>query len=245
MEFETVAPVGIASRVMVQFKGNRRGFYICPPGMTVRRGDLVIVEADRGEDAGVVRCAMSCTGSVVEEAPAVLRCENPGDAERIRHHRQVEPEYMKRCRIFTTRRGLPMKVADAEVRFDGQKITFFFTAEGRIDFRELVRDLANSFRVRIELRQIGAREERKRVDGYGICGQRLCCVSFLESFKPVTTGMARTQHLLLNPAKLTGACGRLKCCLAFEVDNYEGVCPVGALRFSELMTEEIGDLPNE
>jgi cell fate regulator YaaT (PSP1 superfamily) len=152
----------------------------------------------------------------------VLRAATEPDLERIERHRGWEHDALLTCSKKIAAHHLPMHLVDAEFRFDELKLTFYFTAEGRVDFRELVRDLAGAFRTRIELRQIGARDELKRSEGYGVCGQRLCCVNFLCSFQPITTAMAKSQHLILNPIKLSGCCGRLKCCLAFEAENYVG-----------------------
>jgi len=221
MEAQQVAPPSASPYLLVEFKGHRRAYFLNSLNLILAIGETVIVEADRGEDSGVLR-AMS------EHAPCgcqmpdmrVLRKATETDIARIARHKTWEADAMAICETKIVAHQLQMSMVDAEYRFDELKLTFYFTADGRIDFRELVRDLASAFRTRIELRQIGARDEIKRGDGFGVCGRRLCCVSFMDSFQPITTLMAKNQRLILNPTKLSGACGRLKCCLAFESDNY-------------------------
>lgn len=207
--------------LLLEFKGHRRVWHPNPGMMKADSGDYLIVEADRGEDAGILRAWRSentCPQAISQFN--VIRLADERDIERIRTLRDNETTVKRQCQSKITKHRLAMKLIDAEYRFDGLKLTFFFTAEGRVDFRELVRDLAGTFRTRIELRQIGARDELKRGDDYGVCGQRLCCASFLEHFQPITTNMAKSQKLILNPIKLSGRCARLKCCLAFEMSNY-------------------------
>ncbi len=142
------------------------------------------------------------------------------DVEKLNVNRDREAEAKRLARDEIIRHGLDMKLVDVELQWDGRKMTFYFTAEGRVDFRDLVRDLATKFRTRIDLRQIGARDETKKISGYGVCGRPLCCATFLTEFKPITTQMPRDQFLPLNPSKLSGVCGRLKCCLRYELDIY-------------------------
>lgn len=209
------------SFVVVEFKGNRREIFSNPFEFPFTRGDAAIVEADRGQDAGIVRCVLENVMDGADEVEfKVIRRATTQDKERIENLHEYEKKAFSVCREKIKQHDLPMKLIESECRFDGLKLTFFFTAEGRIDFRELVKDLAGAFRTRIELRQIGARDETKRIDGYGSCGLRVCCVSFMSSFQPITTQMAKVQNLILNPSKLSGWCGRLKCCLVFECDLY-------------------------
>jgi len=212
--------------ILVEFKGHRRSLYRNPYEFPFTRGDTAIVEADQGYDAGIVRylvlTRLSPPGSQTGTG-AVVRRALLDDLKRIQDLRESEIHAVEVCRSKVTKHRLSMKVLDAEYRFDGLKLTFYFTAEGRVDFRELVRDLAGTFRVRSELRQIGSRDEVKRSDSYGVCGQKLCCSSFLQNFQPVTTHMAKLQNLILNPVKLSGVCGRLKCCLRFEYDQYSSL----------------------
>ncbi len=207
--------------IVVEFKGNRREVFGNPWEFPFKYNDIAIVEADRGQDAGRVKhlCIEKNSG-VTKTDFDVIRRGTTQDSQRIARLREYEVQALALCREKIIKHSLPMKLVEAEYRFDGLKLTFFFTADGRIDFRDLVKDLAGTFRTRIELRQIGARDETKRTDSYGSCGRRLCCVSFIDSFQPITTQMAKVQNLILNPSKLSGCCGRLKCCLAFEHDIY-------------------------
>ncbi len=209
------------SFVLVEFKGHRREIFRNPWEFPFKRGDIVIVEADKGQDAGKalhIFPELNDTSKTPEYD--VIRRATLYDTKRIDRLREYEYQAIGLCRDKIKHHSLPMKLVEAEYRFDGLKLTFYFTADGRVDFRDLVRDLAGTFRTRIELRQIGARDETKRCDGYGSCGRRLCCISFMDYFQPITTQMARTQNLILNPAKLSGCCSRLKCCLVFEYEAY-------------------------
>lgn len=227
--------------VWIEFKGHRRAFYSNPFEFPFRLDDIAIVEADRGEDAGVVRFVALEKNGFASEAPqyAVIRRATSNDHERIESLRDKENEAYDSCLDMIEAHDLPMRLVDAEFRFDGLKLTFFFTADNRVDFRTLVRELAGEFRTRIELRQIGVRDEVKRDDGYGICGRRLCCVSFLNRFQPITTLIAKEQNLILNPTKLSGVCGKLKCCLIFEYANYlPGGDLAGAAQFHSVDSGE-------
>ncbi|MBN2366365.1 MAG: hypothetical protein EH225_10475 [Calditrichaeota bacterium] len=207
-----------AELVEVAFKGNRTGIYSNPVGINLKTGDYVIVEAERGEDAGVV----IALGRVVtlkeleEEPPRLMRLATPEDVNKIRTNRQEEEAAFDVCKEKIARHNLNMKLVDVEYQFDRNKLTFYFTSDQRVDFRQLVRDLAAKYRTRIELRQIGVRDEAKRIGGYGTCGYKLCCNTFMREFETITTQYAREQLLPMNPSKLSGVCGRLKCCLAFE-----------------------------
>jgi cell fate regulator YaaT (PSP1 superfamily) len=162
----------------------------------------------------------------------VLRHATEKDIEQLKEIRKKEKEALNICQEKVTEHDLPMKLVDVEYQFDGNKITFYFTSDGRIDFRELVKDLAGIFRTRIDLRQIGVRDEARRFDGMGMCGRRLCCATFLRDFEPVTLKMAKDQSLPLTPSKISGACGRLMCCLVYELGSYNelraGIPKVGS-----------------
>ncbi len=209
--------------VWVEFTGHRRAVYSNPYEFPFRNRDIAIVEADRGEDAGKVVHLITRDQVQATTTPeySVIRRATSRDFERIEYLKEREYQAVEIFRNKVEHHQLPMRLVDVEYRFDGLKLTFFFTSDGRVDFRELVRDLAGAFRTRIELRQIGARDEVKRWDGFGVCGRRLCCVSFLNSFQPITTHMAKLQNLILNPSKLSGLCSRLKCCLSYEFAHYE------------------------
>jgi cell fate regulator YaaT (PSP1 superfamily) len=212
---------------IVEFKGNRKHSFINPGELPVESGGYVIVQAERGEDYGkVIRKATSYEYDPNEEYPKILRLGTDYDNDRMRFNRQKEGETYQECLKFISKHNLNMKLVDVEYQFDCNKITFYFTAEKRVDFRELVKDLAATYRTRIELRQIGVRDETKRLDGFGICGKRQCCSSWLPEFSTITTQMARNQNLAMNPQKLSGNCGRLLCCLKYEMEFYEGVSPL-------------------
>jgi cell fate regulator YaaT (PSP1 superfamily) len=225
--------------IEVRFKGNRKEFFSWPSAEPLALHDSVIVEVDRGQDLGRVsavgpiaakKCAGSCTGCSLAEAAAppapteplrsILRRATSDDAavaEQLhREEEDVRRRVMERARSHT----LPMKVSDAEWQWDRKKLTVYFTAEQRVDFRALVRDLASLFHTRIELRQIGARDEAKRLDGVGRCGRQYCCSSWLPELRPVSLALAKDQHLSLNPSQISGGCGRLLCCLRYEHDFY-------------------------
>jgi cell fate regulator YaaT (PSP1 superfamily) len=212
---------------IVAFKGNRKTCFIDPNDLKIDNGTYAVVQAERGEDFGqVARKAKPEEISPEGEPLKILRLGTDYDLDRMVFNRQKEDETYDECLKFITKHGLNMKLVDVEYQFDCNKITFFFTAEKRVDFRELVKDLAATYRTRIELRQIGVRDETKRVDGYGLCGRRQCCASWLPEFTTVTTQMARNQNLAMNPQKLSGNCGRLLCCLKYEMEFYEEVTPL-------------------
>ncbi len=207
--------------VEVAFKRGRTAYYLNPREIAVEPGVFVIVAAERGEDLGrvsrtdVVR-KVSRKGTV----RCIIRLATEEEVSLLPVVRAREESFFNVCRSRIRAWNLPMKLVDVESQFDGNRVTFFFTAETRVDFRSLVRDLADIFKTRIELRQIGVRDHAKRTGGYGSCGLPLCCASFLQEFQPVTLRMARVQSLSLSPSKISGVCGRLKCCLAFEHDHY-------------------------
>ena len=208
--------------VVVQFKGHRKSYYHNDAGEELRVGDYVLVEADRGRDLGRVCYAGPGKAAWWKTASrqGVIRKATPQELVRLHDIRADEWGDYDVCLEKIQARGLAMNLVTVERQFDRNKITFYFTAEKRVDFRQLVKDLAAVFRTRIELRQIGVRDEAKIKGGLGICGRELCCSSFLHDFSPVTLKMAKAQQLPLSPTKLSGLCGRLRCCLAYEVADY-------------------------
>jgi cell fate regulator YaaT (PSP1 superfamily) len=193
----------------------------------LRPGDRVVVQTEGGQAVGTVVRAipqLDARRRPADDSPQrVVRVASKDDiVARLKHQRREQEAY--RIALLKIReRGLGMKLARVEQAFDGSKMTFYFTADGRVDFRELVRELAAEFRTRIEMRQIGVRDEAKMYGGYGTCGRPLCCTTFLQTFEPVSIKMAKQQELSLNPSKLSGLCGRLKCCLRYELPNAKGV----------------------
>jgi len=193
-------------------------------GMKFKTGDKVIVEADRGLEYGMVAAPVEkkeCPASVQKNLRKIIRKANPWDEKQIAKNKAKTKDLMKVCEKKVEEHKLPMKLVDAEYSFDRSKIIFYFTSENRVDFRDLVKNLASIFRVRIELRQIGVRDEARLLGGHGPCGRELCCMSFLKDFNPVTIKMAKVQNLPLNPSKISGLCGRLMCCLGYEYDCYK------------------------
>jgi cell fate regulator YaaT (PSP1 superfamily) len=207
---------------LVEFKGARKEHYRDPYHLKIAIGEQVIVQVERGEDIGrVVLTESKEDAAKVRVKPLpILRIASKDELAQSADNRNKEHEARRVCRRMVDDRGLKMKVVDAEWQFDGNKVTFYFTAEKRVDFRQLVKDLASAHRTRIELRQIGARDEARRVGGMGICGFEQCCTMFLKEFEPITTQLAREQNLSLNPAKISGNCGRLLCCLRYESGYY-------------------------
>ena len=208
--------------VLVQFKGHRKGYYHNRHKVDLKVGQYCLVEADRGCDMG--RISYVGPGSrdwwAAANQQGVMSAASSSDLARLHENRGDEWEFWDICHEKITARRLSMNLVSVERQFDHKKITFFFTAEKRVDFRELVRDLASIFRTRIELRQIGVRDEARLKGGLGICGREFCCSSFLHEFVPVTLKMAKVQQLPLNPGKLSGPCGRLRCCLTYEQESY-------------------------
>ena len=224
--------------VEVRFKGNRKEYFTWPSEDPLALHDAVIVEVERGQDLGRVsalgavaekKCGgcngCSLAGSAAPPSPPpaphrILRRASPDDtAQAERLHEEEEP-VRRKVMERVQQHALPMKVSDAEWQWDRKKLTVYFTAEQRVDFRALVRDLAALFHTRIELRQIGARDEAKRLDGVGRCGRQFCCSSWLPELRPVSLALAKDQHLSLNPSQISGGCGRLLCCLRYEHDFY-------------------------
>ena len=207
--------------VEIAFKIPRKDFYRNPKLVELSPGDYCIVQAERGEDLGVVvRFSDQHKPKRNVKVREILRRAGDEDISRLRELRARERSSAEVCKEKVGVHGLPMKVVDVEYQFDGNKITFYFTSEQRVDFRQLVKDLAGTFKTRIELRQIGARDEAKRFPGYGVCGEGTCCTRWLTEFEPVSLRMAKDQNLPLTPSKLTGVCGRLMCCLSYELDTY-------------------------
>lgn len=209
--------------VSIKFKNRGKSYYFSPNGLDVRSGDKVIVETAKGlEIADCTRGNHSVMETaVVQPLRPVQRIATSDDLRIAQLNIQREKEAFEICQERIAKHGLDMKLVDVECNFEGTKTMFFFTSEGRVDFRELVKDLASIFRNRIELRQIGVRDEAKMIGGIGICGRPYCCSQFLDDFQPVSTKMAKVQSLSLNPAKISGSCGRLMCCLRYEQEAYE------------------------
>lgn len=209
--------------VGVRFKKAGKIYYFDPDNNIIERGQAVIVETARGVEFGKVEIGNREVDddSVVQPLKKVMRIATEEDYEREKKNREREREAFDICLEKIEKHKLGMKLIDVEFTFDINKITFYFTADGRVDFRELVKELASIFRTRIELRQIGVRDEAKMLNGIGICGRTLCCATFLGDFQPVSIKMAKDQNLSLNPTKISGICGRLMCCLKYEQDAYE------------------------
>ena len=209
--------------VGVRFKPAGKIYYFDPGELTLELGDYVIVETARGLEYGEIASAPEEVSkkSVVQPLKKVIRTADEQDRQKHEENLQKKQDALEICQKKIDARGLEMKLIDVEYTFDNTKIIFYFTADGRVDFRELVKDLASVFKMRIELRQIGVRDESKMIGGLGICGQPFCCSRFLKDFQPVSIKMAKEQGLSLNPTKISGACGRLMCCLAYEESAYE------------------------
>ena len=209
----------------VRFKQAGKIYYFTPGELEIALGQQVIVETARGVECGtVVVGPREAKEGEAGGLPVVHRLATQSDLDRIEENKEREKEAFDVCEQKIREHSLPMKLVNVEYTFDMGKIIFYFTADGRIDFRELVKDLAAVFRTRIELRQIGVRDEAKLMGGIGCCGRPLCCASFLGDFEPVSIRMAKEQNLSLNPTKISGICGRLMCCLKFENDCYAGGC---------------------
>ncbi|MFM8241916.1 MAG: stage 0 sporulation family protein, partial [Crocinitomicaceae bacterium] len=213
----------------VRFKNSRKSFYRNASQLALYAGDIVIVETSPGYDVGVV----SVTGELARiqvkkkspnlkplEIRKILRIANQEEIDKWIKGRSLEKELMYKARTLALNLNLEMKISDVEYQGDFSKATFYYTAEGRVDFRQLIKDMADHFKVRIEMRQIGSRQEASRLGGIGSCGRELCCTTWLTDFRSVSTSAARYQQLSLNPQKLAGQCGKLKCCLNYELDSY-------------------------
>ena len=213
----------MTSVISVRFRSGSKTYYFDPKGIEVKAGQDVIVETAQGLE--FARCSagnhMVDDAQVVQPLRSLVRIATENDRRTAAYHREREKEAFDICQKKILQHHLDMKLVHVECSFDGNKILFFFTADGRVDFRELVKDLAGVFRSRIELRQIGVRDEAKMLGGLGICGRPFCCAQFMDDFVPVSIKMAKTQNLSLNPTKISGTCGRLMCCLKYEQDAYE------------------------
>lgn len=209
--------------VSVKFKNRGKSYFFDPNGRKIRAGEQVIVETSKGLE--IADCSrgnhMVEDTAVVQPLRPVVRVATNDDKRVAQINKQREKEAFDICQQKITEHGLDMKLVDVECNFEGSKTMFFFTSDGRVDFRELVKDLAGIFRNRIELRQIGVRDEAKMIGGLGICGRPFCCSKFLDEFQPVSTKMAKMQSMSLNPSKISGSCGRLMCCLRYEQEAYE------------------------
>ncbi len=207
----------------VRFRKAGKVYYFSPGDNEIKAGNHVIVETARGVEYGYVVLGNHEVEDkkVIQPLKPVIRMATEADEETEKRNREREKEAYKICLEKIKKHGLEMKLIDTEYTFDNNKVLFYFTADGRIDFRELVKDLASVFKTRIELRQIGVRDETKIVGGIGICGRPLCCASYLSEFIPVSIKMAKEQNLSLNPTKISGVCGRLMCCLKYEEETYE------------------------
>ena len=209
--------------ISVKFKEGGKAYYFDPVDVAAKVGDAVIVEMQSGKEMGTI-CEdvhMVKDEEIVPPLRKVLRVANEKDLKKVEENRKKEIEALKVCEKLVEENGLEMKLVSVEYSFDASRIVFFFTADGRVDFRELVKDLAAHFHTRIELRQIGVRDEAKMLGGIGICGQPYCCSRFLNDFQTVSIKMAKEQGLSLNPTKVSGSCGRLMCCLKYEQPAYE------------------------
>ena len=209
--------------ITIKYRNRGKSYYFAPNGVTAAPGDQLVVETSKGMEMGV--CVegnhMVEDSATVQPLRPVVRVATADDLRVAEINRSRETEAFDICKEMIRKHKLEMKLVDVECSFEGNKILFYFTADGRVDFRELVKDLAGVFRTRIELRQIGVRDEARMLGGLGICGRPFCCHQFLNDFQPVSTKMAKTQSMSLNPVKISGTCGRLMCCLRYEQDAYE------------------------
>tara|TARA_B110000908_G_C10214707_1_gene432128 strand:- start:325 stop:1467 length:1143 start_codon:yes stop_codon:yes gene_type:complete len=233
--------------IEVSFKGGaRKDFFRNDNSLDLYKGDIIVVKATQGYDIGEV----SLSGELVkmqmkkkkvkddDEILAILRNANEAEVDQLAELRARENEIMKMARVIARDMKLDMKIGDVEFQGDGKKVTFYYTSESRVDFRELVKKYVSEFKAKIEMRQIGARQEAQRLGGVGSCGRELCCSSFLTEFKSVTTGAARYQQLSINSDKLSGQCGRLKCCLNYELDTYVEAFKIIPKKADKLKTKE-------
>ena len=223
MEEQNITAPETVEVVDIQFRPGQKVYFFDPAGLTLKQGDHVIIETARGPEYGTVAAGNHAIESkdVVTPLRAVLRIATEQDERIVAENRVREKKAHEVCLQKIDEHKLDMQLVSVECAFDGSKILFFFTADERVDFRELVKNLASIFHTRIELRQIGVRDKAKMVGGLGICGRPFCCASFLDDFQPVSIKMAKTQNLSLNPTKISGTCGRLMCCLKYEQDAYE------------------------
>ncbi len=211
----------MAKVVVIKFNGNCKPYYFTSGGLELKRKQGVIVETSRGTEYGVV-VEPEWEAEVTTPLKPVLRIATEKDLETVRYNESRREEAIRICKEKVAARGLQMKIIACEFTFDGSKVIFYFSAEGRVDFRELVKDLASVFHIRIELRQVGIRDETRILGGVAPCGRECCCASCMPDFRKVSIKMAKNQGLSLNPTKISGLCGRLMCCLSYENDYYAG-----------------------
>ena len=230
----------MAEIVGVKFKSAGKVYYFDPNDLPVHKGDAVIVETSRGIECGEVSMEVRhvAENAIVKPLKKVVRVATPEDMKKVQLNAERQKQAFTVCEEKIQKHKLEMKLVDVEFSFDNNKILFYFTADGRVDFRELVKDLASVFRTRIELRQIGVRDEAKMLGGLGICGRPFCCSSFLGEFQPVSIKMAKEQGLSLNPTKISGTCGRLMCCLKYEQEAYEDLIRTTPKAGSFVQTKE-------
>ena len=213
----------MATIIGVRFKEIGKVYYFDPKNLTLAEGDQVIVETSRGMEFGVVALGNTAMSDeqITHPLKSVIRQATDRDLRTLEENKKKEADAFNICLEKIAKHKLEMKLVEVEYTFDGSKILFYFTADGRVDFRELVKDLASVFHTRIELRQIGVRDEAKMIGGLGMCGRPFCCSSYMGDFQPVSIKMAKEQGLSLNPVKISGTCGRLMCCLKYEQESYE------------------------
>ena len=230
----------MAEIIGVRFKNLGKVYYFDPAGQPMQKGDRVVVETSRGVECGEVAIANKqvADDTIVKPLKPVLRRATPEDIKRAEENAAKEKRAFQLCQEKIAAHKLDMKLVNVEYTFDNSKILFYFTADGRVDFRDLVKDLASVFRTRIELRQIGVRDEAKMLGGLGICGRPFCCAQFLGDFQPVSIKMAKEQGLSLNPTKISGTCGRLMCCLKYEQDAYESLLRITPKNGAIVSTKE-------
>ncbi len=220
--------------VGVMFKRAGKVYDFLSGGLPLAKGDFVVVESDKGEDLAEVAVAPRVISvQDDQQMKAILRQATENDIKENEKNSRDEEKAFEICKKMAVTGGLEMKLLSAEYSLDRSKLTFYFTADGRVDFRQLVRDLARVFRTRIEMRQIGVRDATKMIGGFGLCGREFCCSCFLRRFDNISIKMAKNQNLILNPNKISGVCGRLMCCLMFEKDQYGRPCGCGAGREAE------------
>lgn len=215
----------MADIVGIRFKRAGKVYYFDPAGIDLEVNDYVVVDTTRGLELGqvVISPRQVLSSEVAKPLKSVVRKAEPEDVERAQEFKEEEKEALTECGKRIARLQLPMKLLSAEYNLDGSRLTFFFEAAERVDFRQLVRELTRHFKIRVELRQIGPRDEAKLIGGFGRCGRPLCCMSFLSEFAPVSIRMAKDQGLPLNPMKISGVCGRLLCCLTYENEQYHNM----------------------
>ena len=226
--------------ISIKFSENGNEYFFDPEGKRYSEEQIVVVETSKGIECGTI-CRKNCEISddkIAKPLKKILRAASASDLARIAENKEKAKKAFNICEKKIAERGLDMKLVDVKIPFESNKIIFYFTSEARVDFRELVRDLASAFHTRIELLQIGVRDEAKMLGGLGICGQGLCCSRYLNEFQPVSIKMAKEQGLSLNPTKISGSCGRLMCCLKYEQDAYEYLNSLTPKKGSLIVSEQ-------